>query len=265
MDARAYLARIGLAEPPAATQAGLARLQRAHIETIPFENLDVFLGRPLSLAPEDLFAKIVAGGRGGYCFELNTLYGGLLATLGFDAVPHLGRVWLRDPAEPPPRTHLLHTVTIDGRRYLTDVGFGGSTPALPLDLAGEAPIDDGAGLVRLRRDPAFGVMLQRWTEGRWANQYSFEDVAALAIDVVVANHFAETHPSSHFRAGRYAGRFTVEGRDGLADARFTSRRGLVIEESEVPLGPEWRRLIGERFGITLDLTVEEEARLYGSG
>ena len=265
MDIPAYLDRIGLTEAPAATLAGLTRLQRAHIEAIPFENLDVFLGRPLSLGPDDLFAKIVGRRRGGYCFELNTLYGRLLAALGFDAVPHLGRVWLRDPVEAPPRSHLLHTVTIDGSRYLTDVGFGGGTPALPLDVAGEAAIDDGGGRVRLRRDPAFGFMLQRWAEDRWANQYSFEDVAALPIDVIVSNHFVETHPSSHFRTGRYAGLFTAEGRDGLADARFTSRRGSATEEREVPLGPEWRRLLGERFGIALDLTVQEEARLYGQG
>jgi N-hydroxyarylamine O-acetyltransferase len=263
MDVSAYLRRLGLDTPPRATLDGLRLLQRAHVESVPFENLDVFLGRPLSLEPDDLFDKVVVRRRGGYCFELNALFGRLLAALGFEAVPHLARVWLRDPPEPPPRTHLTHCVALDGRRYLTDVGFGASTPRLPLDIGSGEPIDDGDGPIRVRPDPSFGLMLQRWTDGRWANQYSFEDVPALAIDVRVSNHFVETHPSSHFRAARYVGLFTPHGRDGLADAQYTRRRDGMLDERTVPLGPEWRRLVADRFGLALDLTDAETARLDG--
>ena len=264
MDIGRYLRRIGLSEPPPATLAGLRRLQRAHIESVPFENLDVFLGRPLSLEPAALYDKIVVRRRGGYCFELNGLFGQLLGALGFSAAPHLARVWLRDPPEPPPRTHLLHSVTIDGRRYLSDVGFGGSTPSVPLDIGSEAPVEDADGSIRIRSDADFGWMFERWKEGRWAPQYSFEEVPALPIDIRVSNHFAETHPSSHFRWGRFVGLFTAEGREGLADDAYTSRRGAAVEESRIPLGPEWRGKLREQFGIELDLSAQEEARLYGT-
>ena len=104
----AYLARLGL-DPAAAHPPDLRtlpRLQRAHMQAVPFENLDVFLRRPLSLERDALFAKVVTRRRGGYCFELNALYAALLRTLGFAVTPRLARVWLRDPAEPPTRNHL---------------------------------------------------------------------------------------------------------------------------------------------------------------
>jgi arylamine N-acetyltransferase len=262
MDVALYLARIGLAERPPATLEGLRLLQRAHTQSVPFENLDVVLRRPLSLAPAALFDKVVVRRRGGYCFELNSLYGLLLAELGFAAVPHLARVWLRDPPEPPPRTHLTHSVTLDGRRWLTDVGFGGNTPRVPVPFEQPDGVEDGGGPIRVVADAQFGFMLQRRMEGDWANQFSFDDLPALPADVMVANHYVETHPASHFRSARYVGLFTPEGRDGLVDQAYTRRTGARIEEEQVPLGPAWVDLVAERFGIDLRLTPDEAARLH---
>ena len=129
MDIDRYLDRIGVGARPAPSLAALKVLQRAHMMTTPFENLDVFMRIPLSLSIDDLFDKIVVRRRGGYCFELNTLFGALLRGLGFDATPVLGRVWLRDQPAPPPRCHLLHLVMTGGRRMIVDVGFGGARVA----------------------------------------------------------------------------------------------------------------------------------------
>ena len=260
MDISAYLDRIGLADAPEANLAGLARLQGAHLTAIPFENLDVFLGRPLSLAPPDLFAKIVSGRRGGYCFELNSLFGRLLAATGFAPVPHLARVWLRDPAETPPCTHLTHSLRLDGRRFLADVGFGAQTPRIPVPLDGEA-VDDGGGPLRVVQQGDGALMVQRWSAGAWADQYGFDDRPALAIDVVVANHFVETHPSSRFRAHRMVGRFTADGRDALFDDQLSRRAGERLEERALPPGPAWREILTELFGIRLTLDARETARL----
>ncbi len=140
----AYLARLGFDRPEAPTLESLQRLQRAHVQTIPYENLDVLAGKPVSLDPIDLFRKIIVGRRGGYCFELNTLFGWLLRELGYDLEFRMGRVWLRDPGKVPPRNHGTHVVHLQGRTVITDVGFGGRAPRRPLDIAvRDVSIEDG--------------------------------------------------------------------------------------------------------------------------
>ena len=159
-----YLSRIGLDAVPPPTLDGLHLLQDHHMRHVPFENLDVLLRRPLKLTPDALFEKIVGGRRGGYCFELNTLYAALLAEAGFAPVPMLARVWLRDPIETPPRTHLVYRVNMDGQDWISDVGFGGRAARVPLKIEDGYELDDGDGRIRIQAiasaafKTAFGVI-----------------------------------------------------------------------------------------------------------
>jgi len=91
-DLSAYLDRIGLKQPPPATAEGLAQVQRAHRLAIPFENLDVILGRGIRIDSASVFAKLVTARRGGYCFEQNRLFEDALIALGFTVRPLLARV-----------------------------------------------------------------------------------------------------------------------------------------------------------------------------
>jgi arylamine N-acetyltransferase len=174
-DLDQYLARIGLKAPPEPTAEGLALLQRAHRLSIPFENLDVILGRGIAIDSASVFAKLVTARRGGYCFEHNRLFGDALDALGFVHRPLLARVWLGIQGPPPPRTHTLSLVTIDGRDWIADAGFGGSyAPPMPLADGESASAPDGAQF-RLMRDPLHGWMLERdgdlaTTDGRHARR-----------------------------------------------------------------------------------------------
>lgn len=230
-----YLHRLGVSGHEGPTSDLLHRLQRAHVQTIPYENLDVLSRKPVSLDPIDLFAKIVVGRRGGYCFELNILFGWLLRELGFDLEFRMGRVWLRDPETVPPRNHGTHVVRLDGREVIADVGFGGRAPRRPLDLSSrDVVMDDGDALdepLRIIDAGEYGIMVQRRIEGRWSNQFSLEPVAAHASDLEVANHYQSTAPTSHFRHHLFVGLFREDGRDGLFDTRLSRRRGTetVIE------------------------------------
>ena len=260
-----YLGRIGLAAKPAPTLAGLTALQRAHMQAVPFENLDVYLRRPLRLGVGDLFAKIVGRRRGGYCFELNTLYAALLRGLGFaEVTPVLARVWLRDPPKPPTRNHLAQHVRLGGGRYLTDVGFGGLTARVPVPLDGDdgAPLDDGEGRVRLRRDARWGRMLERELDGAWQPQYSFDATAVARQDALAANHFMETHPASHFRENLACARFTERGRRGLWNGQLTERVGPVAGEAQPVAAADLLATLRGRFGVELgELTEAERTRL----
>ena len=103
MDRNAYLERIGFDGPADATAETLARLQEAHCRAVPYENFDILDGRPISLELPDLYRKVVAERRGGYCFELNGLFAWLLRELGFDVVEHFARYLRDEPPLPMPR------------------------------------------------------------------------------------------------------------------------------------------------------------------
>ena len=128
LDLDAYLARIGYDGPREPTLEVLRAIHAAHPAAIPFEAIDVLLDRGVDISLPAVQAKLIAGRRGGYCFEQNTLFLAVLRELGFDVEPLLARVvWMR-PADAPagPRTHMVLRVTLEGRPWLADVGFGGA-------------------------------------------------------------------------------------------------------------------------------------------
>ena len=140
-DLDAYLARIRLPARPTLDALGLAAVQRAHRLAIPFENLDIRLGRGIRIDSEVGVRQARDRRRGGYCFEQNRLFGDALAALGFTARPLLARVWL-GASDDAGLTHMLLLVTIDGQDWIADAGFGGSySPPMPLVDGAEA---DGA-------------------------------------------------------------------------------------------------------------------------
>ncbi|PPK88493.1 N-hydroxyarylamine O-acetyltransferase [Neolewinella xylanilytica] len=269
-EVQAYLHLLDRTTAPGPTLETLAGLQERHMQRVAFENFSVYLGVAPVLSVEALFRKVVHERRGGYCFELNTLYGALLEALGFTVKPVLARVLLRDPVETPPRTHLVNLVELDGAWYVSDVGFGGLASRVPLRLDDAGEVDDGDGTVRLLPQDFDEYLVQRNTPDGWQDQYRFETRRAVPADIKLGNYYTHSHPDSHFLHHRFIGLFTDTGRMGLFGNRFTERRGIeVVAERTVPDGPEWIAFVRERFGLPLELPGEELARLMvakaGSG
>jgi len=260
MDIQAYLSRIGVEHQPRPTLDGLSLLQDAHMRHVPFENLDVLLGRPLTLSVDALFDKIVSRKRGGYCFELNTLYGKLLSTIGFDPTPMMARVWLRDPIETPPRTHLVNRVRIDGKDWISDVGFGGRAARVPLKIEDAYEVDDGDGRIRLMKDAEFGYRISRFQDGAWSDQYTVEAAAAHKADILSGNHWTENHTDSHFRNGVGVGLFTREGRTSFYGGVLT-HRGKDTSSQPISGLPQTLDILQSEFRLELNLTTEEASRL----
>jgi N-hydroxyarylamine O-acetyltransferase len=205
-DLDAYFARIRLSEVPAADAEGLATIQRAQRLAIPFENLDIRLGRGIRIDGDSVFAKLVTARRGGYCFEQNRLFADALAATGFSARPLLARVLLGATGTPG-LTHMLLLVTIDGQDWIADAGFGGGyTPPMPLVAGAEATAPDGA-LFRLIENDR-GWLLTREgapgaTDGRGAgsgpvDQYMFRLTEVAQADLDISNHWTATAPGTRF-------------------------------------------------------------------
>lgn len=199
LDFSAYLARIGLDAP------GLPAWQavhRAHVTTIPFENLDPHRGVPISLDDAALEKKLVAGRRGGYCFEHNLLLASALEHLELEVEPMLARVRMGDaPRESRALNHLVLRVTDrDGLRWLADVGFGLGTLLDPIPFAPSGPQHQSGWTFQVIPDGDELVVQTLGPDG-WTDVYGFVPVPALMIDIEVNNWWTCTNPASPFVSG----------------------------------------------------------------
>ncbi len=198
IDLPAYLRRIGYTQavrPDAATLRGLAA---AHVASIPFENLDPFLGVPVVLELPRLERKLVQHGRGGYCFEQNLLFREVLRAIGYPVTGLIARVlWQRDESEVTAQSHMLLRVEIEGESWLADVGFGGMVLSGALRLAPDVEQLSAHEPYRLLEDNGQWRM-QALVRGQWATLYRFDLQPREDIDYVVANHYTSTFPQSHF-------------------------------------------------------------------
>jgi N-hydroxyarylamine O-acetyltransferase len=250
VDLDAYFARIGYVGSRAPTLATLHGLTAAHAQAIPFENLDVLLGRGIALDPDALFDKLVRRGRGGYCFEQNGLFLQVLEALGFRVTPLGARVRIdRTRAETPPRTHMFLQVEVDGVRWLTDVGVGGLslTSAIRLDAEGEQPTPHEPRRI-VREDGRWFHQARLGTT--WTDVYEFTEDDMPPIDREVANWFTSAHLGSHFknrlivaRAAPDGGRLTllngelkIRGRDGRAEVRPVGSAEALLAVLEAEFG-----------------------------
>jgi N-hydroxyarylamine O-acetyltransferase len=222
LDLDAYLARIGERAPLAPSLEGLGALHCAHCAAIPFENLDILLGRPIGLDLPSLEAKLVHARRGGYCFEQNTLFRAALEALGFRVIALAARVRV-GTTEVRPRTHMLLRVELPEGAFLADVGFGGDGPVLPLAFAEGTETWLGRTGHRLRREGDLWV-LQGNTAGDWADLYAFTLEPHFPVDFEMANHFTSTWPRSPFVLNLAAQRSWPERRAILRN------RELVVRE-----------------------------------
>jgi N-hydroxyarylamine O-acetyltransferase len=268
-DPDAYLTRIGMPARPTLDPAGLARLQLAHRLAIPFENLDVWLGRPIAIDGDSVFAKLVGARRGGYCFEQNRLFLDALSALGFEARALLARVWLGASAVPP-LTHTLSLVMLDGQAWIADPGFGGSyTPPMPLVDGAQGAAPDGARF-RLVSDADHGWMLLRegtagTTDGRgggegFVAQYGFTLDPVFDADLAMGSHWSATAPASRFRRHRIVSIVLPRGFASLTDRRYRRHVGgtgtsAIIDDPRV-----YRLRLSLMFGI--DLSAEELAVVF---
>ena len=214
----AYIARIGYDGTLAPTLETLQRLHLAHVTHIPFENLDVLLGRPIRLDLESLQAKLVAGGRGGYCFEHNLLFAAVLESLGFRFTRLIARV-RTGKTKVRPRTHMLLSVEIEGDRWLADVGFGMDGMLFPLRFRYGEPAQQGVFTFRVNGDGSTHLLQALGANG-WLDLYSFTLEPQFFVDYEVANHFTSTHPRCPFTYTLVVQRIQLEQRWGLRNREF---------------------------------------------
>jgi N-hydroxyarylamine O-acetyltransferase len=204
-DLDAYLERIGLDGRPSMTE-----VHRAHLTSIPFENLDPHQGLPVSLEVEDLERKLVSKRRGGYCFEQNLLLKAALEALGAEVDMFLARVRLgAEPGVVRPRSHLFLRVSENGASWHADVGFPrGILEPIPF---GPGPTQEQSGWSFRVVEDGSELVLQKLAGDEWDDVYGFHPQPVPLIDVETSNWWTSAHPRSLFVTGLIVG---VRGDDG---------------------------------------------------
>ncbi|MEU8118452.1 arylamine N-acetyltransferase [Spirillospora sp. NPDC049024] len=263
LDLPAYLKRIGHDGDLAPTGATLRALHRAHVTSIPFENLEIMLGRPIDLSLEAVQAKLVQRRRGGYCYEHNRLFAALLEKLGYEVTALAGRVTLGAQKMLPATHALLHVRPPDAPRdepaWLCDVGFGAG-PLEPLRLVdGEEADQDGWGF-RLRRgrtvtawtpNTAGWEMHQRGPDG-WVQRHTFVLSEAFRIDFEVGSYFVSTSPRSPFTTRPYVQKFTADDLRVLDGTTVTVTRPDGSAEVRTLAPEDVPDVLARDFGIVLE-------------
>lgn len=278
MDPDRYLDRIGLdaADVDATDRETLERLQRAHVTSVPFETLSITGdphgprdGEGVSLDPARLYEKVVEHRRGGFCYELNGLFGRLLRELGFDPDRVAARV-VNDGAARPPANHLTHVVEFD-RRYVVDVGMGTPTMRRPTPLDGTVVADDAGVEWRVvesdRPDAAYVSQYRSPGEsedadgdgddenetsgdegGGWSDRYVFSDVPRDRSYFAATFDFLSAAPESPFTGDPVVTIATERGHERLTTETLTST--VDGEERERTVDPdEWRDVLETEFGL----------------
>ena len=248
MDLNAYLKRIGVDQAVRADLDSLKRLHQSHATRIPFENLDIQLGKTISLELEELQKKMIHNKRGGYCFEQNTLMHAVLREIGFNVMACEARVRMGRPAITP-RTHMLLVVNLAKERYLVDVGFGGDGLLLPVSLDGREE-SQFLWTYRIAKQGELLVLQVLRAQG-WLDLYAFFPETRYPVDFEVANWYTSSHPESRFVQTLTAQLPTPEARYILRNKSFVVERGGDEEIRDVANREELLQILDQKFGISL--------------
>jgi N-hydroxyarylamine O-acetyltransferase len=252
LDLRAYLSRVGYDGDGTPSAETLCALHRAHVAAIPFENLDIRLGRGIAVDLESVQAKLVARRRGGYCYEHGILFAAALERLGYGVQRLLGRVG-GYTEQPRGRTHMALLVDAGDERWLADVGFGGGLLE-PLPFAPGVERRQGGWTFRLRAAGAGWEVEERRPDG-WATLYGFADERHYPADVVVANHYTSTFAGSPFVTRVVVTRRDEQALRELVDGTLTVTRPDYAAEARVVDLAEALPQLG------LELSADELSRL----
>ncbi len=250
LDLDAYFARIEWGGTTRPTLETLAALLRAHMRHIPFENLDVLLGRPIRLDLDALQRKLVDARRGGYCFEHATLFAAVLEALGFQPVRHSARVVLRVPRTASPRTHMFLTVALHEGAYAVDPGFGSLAPDVPVALGAATNALAGHPSHAFSRDGPYWTLRARTDDDVvdcWVSTLEADN----AVDFEMASHYTSTYAASAFVNNVMLRAFSGEARVSVMNRDVTIREGDAVRTLQLTDRTALRALLAERFGVDL--------------
>ena len=228
----------------------LNALQKAHLLTVPFENLDIHLNRKIDLDISKIFSKIVDDRRGGFCYELNGIFFELLIALGFNAIRVNASVYQEDKGYGKPFEHLATIVEIEQEKYLSDVGFG-EFAMQPLKLKLKETQVDQRGQFIITKYNADYHCVSKFTKEKGIPQYIFETKSYDFSAFEEMCDFQQTSPISHFTQKRLISMVTETGRITISNQTVKIRNGEQVNEYELKDEADFNQKIWSYFKVKL--------------
>ncbi|ACD82190.1 Arylamine N-acetyltransferase [Methylacidiphilum infernorum V4] len=253
IDIERYFKRIGYKGERSPCLENLFQIHFAHAKSIPFENLDVLLGKTISLEIQDIEKKLVRDLRGGYCFEQNTLFAHVLSQLGFSFIKLAARVHYKT-TKLLPKTHMSLLVQCDGAMWIADVGFGGHGLLFPLLLEDSHETEHFGWKYRVKRFNSLWV-IQLWENREWNSLYSFSLEPQEYVDYKMANYYVSTHPDSPFTRSLIVQSLSPGERKILRNKKFSLLSPHSSQLREIKDAYELIEVLNADFGLYFSPTT----------
>jgi N-hydroxyarylamine O-acetyltransferase len=249
---KAYLPRIGFTSTPHLDFDTLHDLQRQHLLTVPYENIDITRNIQISLEIDDIFDKVVTRRRGGYCFELNALFAWLLRGLGFSVTDYFARFLLNEPVVPMRRHHVLGVSFANGNeKYLCDVGVGLVIPRMPIKIYPGSTSSQNGEIYKLEKDNFLGYILYDLKATSWRQLYSFTEEVQISADYAVVSYYCEKHPASIFNKTDMVHIFTENGRKSVDNRELRIFTPSGVDVYTPSSEEEYKETLKSHFGIII--------------
>lgn len=249
MNLKEYFYRIGIEKTQNSSNLeNLKNLQKQHLLSVPFENLDIHWKRRIVLNAKSFYEKIVAEKRGGFCYELNGLFYEFLNEIGFQSRIISARVSQGGGKFGAEFDHLAILTKIDSEEFLIDVGFGDFT-AEPLKFALDIEQQDENGVFLIRKfdDEYFEVVKKN--DENWQSEYIFKNLERDLSEFSEMCNFHQTSLESHFTRGKVCSLMTIEGRKTLTDKKFIETKNGQKNETEINSEDEFDEILAREFHV----------------
>lgn len=250
MDVQRYLTRIGVSLDPDTPRDLdlLGELQRSHLLSVPFETLDIARGEPIVLDRPSLYTKVIERERGGFCYELNSLFGWLLRQLGYNVCLIEGQVH-SDGSFGRPFDHMALLVDLD-KQYLVDVGFGDFCRG-PLPMSGESRSDVSGTYKVAPAEDTNQYFTMELADGEWVPTYRFTTLERELPDFSEMCEYQQTAPESGFTGRTVCTIATNTGRVTLSDDTLTVTENNQKRTERIDSKRERERVLSDNFGISI--------------
>jgi N-hydroxyarylamine O-acetyltransferase len=243
-----YLQRIDYTGPTDLTISTLKALHLAHMMAVPFENLDIALGKKLSLDTDTLLNKVINLRRGGFCYELNYTFSLLLTALGFKVKLLAAQVYGKGKYGPP-FDHLLLLVEHQNAQWIADVGFGDSfVEPLPLNGPEQTQMDSRYKLVK---SAEYFELFREKSDQDWQPQYRFELIDYKIGDFELMCEFQQTSPESGFSHKSVCSIMTKQGRKTISNGFFIDSTGKTRSKLPIETDSQYQQILQRHFKISL--------------
>ncbi len=248
MNIGAYLERIAYSGPMRQDLVTFTALHRAHLRAIPYENLDVQFGRPVTTEISFIFDKIVTRRRGGWCYEMNGLFGWALCELGFKVTRSAGAVMREARGDETIGNHLVLKVDLEEGTFLADVGFGDG-PLNPVFVISGPFISHGFEFALSRCDDGWWRLHNHKAGG--AASFDFNLEPADESQLSARSFWLQSSSESPFVQNAVLQRHVADGLWMMRGRILRKVMPAAQKDFLVESAPEYVGVLSEVFGLNL--------------